>query len=69
MKQNLRKVIHVHFILTKKNFYFGSIAAIYKYFSPEELGCTKETLAHRLTHDDSHYITGKVLFIRKRLLT
>ena len=33
------KIIHVHFISGHHNYYFGSVRAIYKMFSPEELGC------------------------------
>ena len=35
------KIIHVHFISGHHNYYFGSVRAIYKMFSPEELGCSE----------------------------
>lgn len=44
------KIIHVHFISGHHNYYFGSVRAIYKMFSPEELGCSEIYLRHQLTH-------------------
>lgn len=69
MKNKGRKVIHVYFISSKTNYYFGSIAALFKNFTAAELGCTRETLAHILTYDGCHHITRKARFIRKRLIT
>ena len=43
------KIIHVHFINGHRNYYFGSVRAIYKMFSPEELGCSETYLRHQLT--------------------
>ena len=38
------KVIHVHLFNGKKNFYFGSVTAIYKKFTAEDIGCTERYL-------------------------
>ena len=38
MKQT--KVIHVHLCGQRRDYYFGSIAAIYRHLSPEEVGCS-----------------------------
>ena len=38
MERKSCKIIHVHFLTTHKNFYFGSVAAIFKKFSEEEIG-------------------------------
>ena len=51
-----------------KNFYFGSVKAIYKKFSPEEIGCSEIYLRHQLTEKGNHFINGKVLVIRSALL-
>ena len=51
MENKGRKVIHVYFISSHTNYYFGSIAALFKNFTAAELGCTRETLAHILTYD------------------
>lgn len=40
------KVIHVHLIGKRKDFYFGSIAAIFTVLSPEEIGFSKSYLSH-----------------------
>lgn len=42
------KIIHVHFISGHHNYYFGSVRAIYKMFSPEELVVAKSTFATSL---------------------
>ena len=62
------KVIHVHFLHGHKNFYFGSVAAIYKRFSEKDIGVGQEYLRHQLLHDGNHYINDKVIIIRSRLL-
>ena len=70
MKEKLlRKVIHVHLIHSRKNYYFGSVNAIFKKLSEKELGCTENTLSHVLTEDGMHHITSKALIIRSRLMT
>ena len=48
MERKSCKIIHVHFITTHKNFYFGSVAAIFKKFSEEEKGYSKEYIIHAL---------------------
>lgn len=62
------KIVHVHFLSGHKNFYFGSVKAIYKKFTPEEIGCCEIYLRHQLTEKGNHYINGKVLVIRSTLL-
>ena len=42
----MTKVIHVHLIFEKKNYYFGSISAIFDTLSEEEVGITKNSLLH-----------------------
>lgn len=62
------KVIHVHFIHGHKNYYFGSVAAIYKKFSEKEIGVSHEYLRHQLSFDGNHYINENVVIVRSRLL-
>lgn len=62
------KIIHVHFISGHRNYYFGSVRAIYKIFSPEELGCSEIYLRHQLTLRGNHFLNDKVLVIRSSLL-
>lgn len=42
----MAKVIHVHLIGKRRDLYFGSIAAVYSVLTPEEVGMTRNTLAH-----------------------
>ena len=63
MERKSCKIIHVHFLTTHKNFYFGSVAAIFKKFSEEEIGYSKEYISHALVEDSK-----KVLIIRSRLI-
>lgn len=64
----LIKVIHVHFINGRENFYFGSVSALFKKFSSSDLGVTQEYLRHKLTNDGERFLNNKVLIIRSRLL-
>ena len=43
----MTKVIHVHLIFEKKNYYFGSISAIFDTLTEEEIGITKNSLFAR----------------------
>lgn len=62
------KIIHVHFISGHRNYYFGSVRAIYKMFSPEELGCSEIYLRHQLTQKGNHFLNDRVLIIRSTLI-
>ena len=62
------KVIHVHFIHGHKNFYFGSLSAIFDRFSEEDVGCTLEYLRHVLTGDGSKHINDRCHFQRSTLI-
>ena len=68
-EKQLRKVIHVHLINGHKNYYFGSVSAVYRKFTAKELGCSEKYLGHVLTEDGMHHITPKALIIRSRLMT
>jgi len=72
MKENSAKyqikVIHVHFIHGHKNYYFGSVAAIFKKFTVNDIGVGQEYLRHQLLQDGNHYINDNVVIIRSRLL-
>lgn len=43
---NNMKIIHVHLIFEKKDYYFGSIPAIYSVLSEDVIGIKQSTLAH-----------------------
>ena len=56
------KVIHVHLIFKKKNYYFGSLSAIFEHLSENDIGIKKGTLLHR-----SIIIKGVLLKCRKHV--
>ena len=62
------KVIHVHFIHSKKNYYFGSVSAIFDKFSESELGCSLEYLRHVLVADGSKHLNSSCYFQRSHLI-
>ena len=43
---DMTKVIHVHLLHGRKNYYFGSISAIYSVLTEEEVGIKKNSLLH-----------------------
>ena len=67
-KDCLVKVVHVHFWHGHKNFYFGSVSAIYRRFSSIDMGCSEEYLRHKLSSDGAQFLNHKVLVIRSRLI-
>lgn len=64
----MTKVIHVHLIYEKKNYYFGSISAIFDTLREEEVGITKSRLLHSGLNDGSTKITKRALIIQSHLL-
>lgn len=63
------KIVHVHFITTHRNYYFGSVTAIFKKFDRQTIGCSESYLRHILTKDGNHYLTKNVLIVRSRLIS
>lgn len=64
----MTKVIHVHLIFEKKNYYFGSILAIFDMLSEEEVGITKNSLLHAGMTDGSCKITRRAMIIQSHLI-
>ena len=64
----MTKVIHVHLIFEKKNYYFGSISAIFNTLSEEEVGITKNSLLHAGMLDGSCKITKRAMIIQSHLI-
>ena len=62
------KVIHVHLLYEKKNYYFGSISAIFDVLSEAEVGITKNTLLHAGLTDGSCKITKRAMIIQSHLI-
>lgn len=64
----MTKVIHVHLIYEKKNYYFGSLSAIYDVLTEEQVGITKSSLLHAGMTDGSCKITRKAMIIQSHLI-
>lgn len=64
----MTKVIHVHLIFEKKNYYFGSISAIFDTLSEEEVGITKNSLLHAGMVDGSCKITRRAMIVQSHLI-
>ena len=64
----MTKVIHVHLLYEKKNYYFGSISAIYDVLTEEQVGITKNSLLHAGMTDGSCKITRHAMIIQSHLI-
>lgn len=62
------KVIHVHLIFEKKDFYFGSISAIFKIQDEERVGIKKSTLLHAGLSDGTSLPTRKAIIKQSHLI-
>lgn len=62
------KVIHVHLLYEKRNYYFGSISAIFDVLSEKEVGITKSSLLHAGLTDGSSKVTKRALIICSHLI-
>lgn len=64
----MTKVIHVHLLYEKKNYYFGSLSAIFDVLSEAEVGITKSSLLHAGMTDGSCKITKRAMIIQSHLI-
>jgi len=67
-KYAMTKVIHVHLIFEKRNYYFGSISAIFNVLTEEEIGITKNSLLHAGMTDGSCKMTKRAMIIQSHLI-
>lgn len=64
----MTKVIQVHLLAGRKNYYFGSISAIFDVLTPDQIGYTKSTLLHAGLADGSCLMNGKAMIIQSHLI-
>ena len=64
----MTKVIHVHLIYEKKNYYFGSLSAVYDVLTEDQVGITKSSLLHAGMTDGSCKITRRAMIIQSHLI-
>ena len=65
---DMTKVIHVHLLYEKKNYYFGSISAIYDVLTEEQVGNNKNSLLHAGMSDGSCKITRRAMITQSHLI-
>ena len=63
------KIIHVHLIFEKKDFYFGSIEAIFTVLSDDQLGIKKSYLKALRLSDGAVKITKRAIIRSSKLIT
>ena len=64
----MTKVIHVHLLYEKKNYYFGSLSAIFDVLTEAEVGITKSSLLHAGLTDGGCKITKRAMIIQSHLI-
>jgi hypothetical protein len=64
----MAKVIHVHLMGQRKDYYFGSIAAIYTVLTPEEVGASKNYLMHVGLSGGGTFFTKKAIIKQATLI-
>ena len=64
----MTKVIHVHLLAGRKNYYFGSISAIFDVLTPDQIGYTKNSLLHAGLRVGGCLVNGKSMIIQSHLI-
>lgn len=66
--KDMTKVIHVHLFNGRRNYYFGSIAAIYDVLTAKEVGMTMNSLLHAGLEDEGCVLTKKAMIRQSHLI-
>lgn len=61
-KQDI-KIVHVHLIFERKDFYFGSLSAVFDTLEEDRVGIKKSTLLHAGLTDGSIKITKRARIV------
>lgn len=64
----MTKVIHVHLIFEKKDYYFGSISAIYTVLNEAQIGIKQSSLLHAGLTDGSSKVTRRAIIKQSHLI-
>ena len=64
----MTKVIHVHLIFEKKDYYFGSISAIYTVLNDAQIGMKQSSLQHAGLTDGSVKMTRRAIIRQSHLI-
>ena len=65
----MAKVVHVHLTRKRKDYYFGSISAVFSVLSAEEVGVTKSYLLHAGLSGGGTVVTKKAIIKQGQLIT
>lgn len=64
----MTKVIHVHLIFEKKDYYFGSISAIYTFLNESQIGIKQSSLQHAGLVDGGVKMTRRAIIRQSHLI-
>ncbi len=64
----MTKVIHVHLIFEKKDYYFGSISAIYTVLNEAQIGIKQSILLHAGLYDGGVKATHRAIIRQSHLI-
>lgn len=62
------KVVHVHLIFEKKDFYFGSLSAVFDTLDEDRIGIKKSTLLHAKMEDGNIRMTKRARIVVSHLI-
>lgn len=68
MEKREVKVVHVHLIFEKKDFYIGSLSAVFDTLEEERIGIKKSTLLHAGLTDGSIKMTQRARIVVSHLI-
>lgn len=68
MRKTETKVIHVHLIFENRDFYFGSISAVFNTLDEERIGIKKSTLLHAGLSDGTSTLTRMAIIKQSHLI-
>ena len=66
-KQDI-KIVHVHLFFERKDFYFGSLSAVFDTLEEDRVGIKKSTLLHAGLPDGSIKITKRARIVVSHLI-
>ncbi|MCD8177280.1 MAG: hypothetical protein LUE98_07605 [Tannerellaceae bacterium] len=64
----MTKVVHVHLIGKRKDYYFGSISAVYSVLTAEQIGVRKSYLLHAGLSGNGTVMTEKAIIKQSSLI-
>lgn len=62
------KVIHVHLIFERKDYYFGSVSAVYNKLNERQVGIAKSTLLHSGLAEKGSIVTQRAIIKQGQLI-